>query len=309
MFITADERLKQQNERGWGDMAFELTDIVKSNSIWKPQRILISSVQGLGKTTFGASYDRPILAQIEDGAGAVDIPTFPDQVKTFADMESVITALHGHHDHKSLIIDTIDWLESIVWAKQIEAEPLNEKGKTVNDIEGYGFGKGYVKALRWWRYLMSGFESLREKKGMNIILLAHTEVKRYDPPETDPYDRYHLKLHKSAASLWQEWADISIFCNYRVRIEKTDVGFNKEVKRGAGTGERVIYTEERPAFLAKNRWGLPPEIYIGNDKTWAAFHQALNEATNGRYTLPGAAPSAQPTEQPVQAPGATEAAQ
>jgi len=141
---------------------------------------------------------------------------------------------------------------------------------------------------------MSGFESLRAKKGMNVILLAHTEVKRYDPPDSDPYDRYHLKLHKSASALWQEWADIVLFANYKTRIEKTDVGFNKEVRRGKGTGERIIYTEERPAFLAKNRWGLPPEIYIGNDKTWAGFHSALNEATGGRYVMPGGMPTPEP---------------
>ena len=287
--ITADERLKQSNERGWGDMAFELGDVVNASDIWKPQRILVSSVQGLGKTTIGATFEDAILAQIEDGAGAVDCATFPEQVKTFQDMEAVITALHGDHPYKALVGDTLDWLEPLVWARLIEAEPTNEKGKEVGDIEGYGFGKGYVKALRWWKYLMSGFESLRKNKGMNIILLAHTEVKRYDPPDSDPYDRYHLKLHKLAAALWQEWADIVLFCNYKTRIEKSDVGFGKEVKRGKGTGERIIYTEERPAFLAKNRWGLPPEIYIGNDKTWSGFHKALNEATGGRYAMPGAA--------------------
>lgn len=121
---------------------------------------------------------------------------------------------------------------------------------------------------------------------MQVVLIAHSEVRRYDSPETDPYDRYGIKLHKGAFALWQEWADMVLFCNYKTSIHTADVGFNKEIKRGEGAGERVVYTEERPAYLAKNRWGLPPEIYIGKDKLWGAFHRSMHKVTNGRYQLP-----------------------
>ena len=77
-----------------------------------------------------------------------------------------------------------------------------------------------------------------------------------------------------------------LFCNYKTHTRKADVGFDKKVVRGVGSGERVVFTEERPAYLAKNRWGLPPEIYIGQDKTWTAFHEALSECTKDRYQLP-----------------------
>jgi hypothetical protein len=119
---------------------------------------------------------------------------------------------------------------------------------------------------------------------MNIVVIAHAEIKRFDPPDMEPYDRYQIKLHRHASALWQEWATMVLFCNYKTRTDKTDVGFKKEVVRGIGKGERVVLTEQRPAYLAKNHWGLPPEIYIGQDKTWAAFHEALMESTEGRYT-------------------------
>jgi len=41
--------------------------------------------------------------------------------------------------------------------------------------------------------------------------------------------------------------------------------------RAVGSGERVLYTEERPAWLAKNRYGLPSEM----DLSWDAFINAL----------------------------------
>lgn len=267
-------------------MSFNLENIVPANSFFQPQKILVYSVQGLGKTTFGSTFESPILARTEDGAAALDIATFPKVMETFQDLEDAITALHGEHPYKTFVLDSIDWLEPIIWGKQISAMGQSEKGKEIKNIEDYGYGKGYAMALDWWRFVMGGLDSLRHNMGMTIVLIAHSEIKRYDSPDTDPYDRYGIKLHKGAFALWQEWADMVLFANYKTKIKKTDVGFNKEVKRGEGAGERVIYTEERPAFLAKNRWGLPAEIYIGQDKTWAAFHRALNQATNGRYELP-----------------------
>ena len=40
----------------------------------------------------------------------------------------------------------------------------------------------------------------------------------------------------------------------------------------------LLYTSQ-----AKSRWPLEPEIFIGNDPTWAAFHESLNTATEGAY--------------------------
>ena len=48
----------------------------------------------------------------------------------------------------------------------------------------------------------------------------------------------------------------------------------------------MIYTTERPAWDAKNRWGLPDEIFIGKDETYGAFHTALETATKGGYQKP-----------------------
>ena len=62
-----------------------------------------------------------------------------------------------------------------------------------------------------------------------------------------------------------------LFANYRMSITKADVGFNKKVARALGSGERVLHTAERPAFLAKNRYGLPDVLPLD----WAAFAAAM----------------------------------
>ena len=86
--------------------------------------------------------------------------------------------------------------------------------------------------------------------------------------------------------MWQEWADMQLFLNYKIQIHKTKVGISDERTRATGTGDRCIYTSERPAYKAKNRWSLPDEILIGKDRTWAAFHNQLEAATGGKYVSP-----------------------
>lgn len=257
---------------------FDLNSITSASEVWKPQKIVVYGVQGLGKSLFGSTFNAPIFIRTEDGIGAIDVPTFPKVVSDFYELAEAVKALHGEHKFKTVVIDSLDWVEPIIWKKTCE-----DHGK--ESIEEFGYGKGYVEADADWRYIMGGLDSLRLNKGMDIVLIAHAEIKTFNSPETEPYDRYQIKLHKRAFALWQEWADMVLFCNYKVDIAKSKEGFNKEVKRGKGSGERIIYTEERPAFLAKNRWGLPPEIYIGQDKTWSGFHQAMSEATGGKYKI------------------------
>lgn len=256
-----------------------MLELVKpANAVFPPQKILIYGVQGIGKNTFAATFKSPVLLQIEDGSAALDIPAFP-LVTTFQGVIDVIQALHGDHQFKTLVLDTLDWLEPLLWKACCD-----HHGK--ESIESFGYGKGYIEVDRWWRHIMAGLDSLRHEKGMDVVVLAHSEVKTIQPPDTDPYDTYQIKMQKRAFGLWQEWADMVLFCNYKVNIQKTKTGINEERTRGVGTGDRVIYTAERPAYKAKSRWPLPEEILVGKDKAWSAFHQQLEAATGGRYISP-----------------------
>jgi hypothetical protein len=267
---------------------FDLSTVVSASAEFRPQKILTYGVQGLGKTTFGCTFERPILLRVEDGAAAIDVPTFPKLIENYGELMEALGALYGQeHAYQTLVMDSLDWLEPIVWAQTV-ARINADRERPVDSIEGVGYGKGYVEADQDWRNIMGWLDALRITRGMTIVLIAHAEIKRHEPPDGDPYDRYQIKLHKRAWALWQEWADMVLFANYRKRTIKTkDGGPKGDSKfRAEGTGERCLYTEERPAYLAKNRWGLPHEIYLGQDKTWAAFHQALNQSTGGRYQLP-----------------------
>jgi hypothetical protein len=260
-------------------MAISLSSLRQSGTV-KPPVMVLFGVKGVGKTTLAAGAPDPVFICVEDGLGMLDVPSW--KITTFAELMDAIGALYTEdHDRKTLVIDSLDWLEPLMWTEACRRHGWDS-------IESPGYGKGYVAAAAVWREYLDGIAALRDEKGMTIIQIAHELIKRFDNPETDPYDRYKIKLHDRAADLVQEHAEIVAFLNYRVAVKAADVGFNKKINRAVGAAQRVLYLEERPAFHAKNRFGLPssidlpstPEAWKSPGAIWAAFAQHL-PGTNG----------------------------
>jgi len=233
-------------------MAISLASLRRGGDA-RPPRLLTYGVAGVGKTLFATSAPRPVVVQTEDGLGTISASTFGVLRSFDAVMEALGSLYTEAHDFETLVVDSLDWLEPLVW--QHTAQTHNQP-----DIEAFGYGKGYLAALDTWRSFLDGVNALRDERGMGVILIAHAEIRRFDSPETEPYDRYQPKLHRSASALVQEHVDAVLFANYRVSTLKSDVGFNKKVVRGVSGGDRLLHTAERPAFLAKNRFGLPETL-------------------------------------------------
>lgn len=248
-------------------MAFNL-DSIRKTSDTKPPRTLIYSTHGIGKTTFAANAPNPVFIQTEDGEGSLEFATFtPGSV--FTSYDDIVEALNSlgaeDHDFKTVVIDSLDHLEPLVWQKTCDAHGWQ-------DIEAPGFGKGYVAADVYWRQLLMLLNALRNVKGMNVILTAHAKIEKFESPEHDAFDRYDIKLHKRANGLVQELVDVILFAGKKIHVVKEDQGFNKSRSRGMSMGdERVMYTTERPAFVAKNRYNLPAEMPLD----WQAYVNAL----------------------------------
>lgn len=241
-------------------MAFNLNSIKKSTGIKAP-RVMIYGPHGLGKTTFGAGAPSPIFILTEDGLGRLEVDHFP-VATSFDDVVGAISSLYEEdHNFQTVVIDSLDWLDALIW------NDINSK----HDDKALAFGKGAVIAADYWRNILEGLNALREDKGMAVVLIAHAEIKRFDSPEVEPFDRYRPKLQERSSALVQEWCDAVLFTNFKTIVKKDDVGFNKTVSRGITTGERLVYTTEKPAYLAKNRYSLPESIPL----EWSAFAEAI----------------------------------
>lgn len=226
----------------------------------KPPRIIMYGVSGVGKTTFAANAPSPIMIQTEDGMGKLDITSWP-LMKSYDEVMEALTVLATQpHEFKTLILDSLDWLEPLIWKKTCVV-------KNWSSLEDPGYGKGYLAVLDYWREYLEAINYLRDYKGMMIVQTAHSDIKRFDSPETESYDRYNIKLQKLAEPLVREHSDIVLFANYKAHVTEEKQSFNKERKRALGSGQRVVYTQERPAYVCKNRYGLPHEI-LTNDPNW-----------------------------------------
>lgn len=243
-------------------MAFDLSSIQKNSAIKAP-RLMVYGVEGIGKTTFAAGAPNPIFLPIEDGLGSLEVAHFPIATSTNEVKEAIGTLYQEQTDFQTLVIDSLDWLEAIIW-QEVESK---------HEAKELAYGKGAVIAAEAWKEILDGLSALRNDKGMAVILIAHSTIKRFDSPETEPYDRYQPKLQDRSSALIREWCDGVFFANYKTLIRKADVGFNKEVARGFSTGERLLYTTERPSHMAKNRYSLADSIPM----TWDAFAESISK--------------------------------
>lgn len=241
---------------------------VTSGKTARPPRLVVYGVEGIGKSSFAAEAPDTIFISTEDGISQINANKFP-LAKNYVDVIGQLKSLaDGEHKFKTIAIDSLDWLEPLIW------DQVSQDHK-VKNIEDIGYAKGYTFALDYWREFFDAVNYLRTHKNMAVILLAHEHIRRFDSPESEPFDRYELKLHPKAAALAYEWADAIMFANYRTAVAKSDVGFDKKIKRGIGGGERFLYTEERPAFKAKNRYNLPASIPFIKGEGWNAFMSAM----------------------------------
>jgi hypothetical protein len=249
-------------------MAISLSSL-RRGPLHRPPRVVVMGPQGVGKSTFANSAPSSIFIQTEEGLDALDVNAAFDLAKSQQDVLDAIGALISEdHDFKTVVLDTADWLEHLIH-RQIAAQ------NSVDQIEKIPYGKGYKLAVEEWRKVLEGLDLLRNEKGMITIVLAHVKIKRFEDPTADAYDRYLLDLHETAASLLVEWCDVLGFANHSIATKTTDAGFNKKIVRGIGSGERVLYLEERPGFIAKNRYGMPPQVPFPKIGGWQAFEAAM----------------------------------
>lgn len=253
-------------------MRMNLQNIVRGK-LKRSYRVLLYGPEGVGKTTWASEAPSPIYLGAEDGTSQLDIARFPEPERwedVFAAVEQLLTS---NHDYQTLVLDTLDWLEPLCWRWVCE-NASDDKGAKHDSIDEYGWGRGYNAALDQWRKLVAALDKLRSTKGINIILLAHTQIRNYKNPMGPDYDRYELKLNGKAAGLLREWTDAVLFAQYETYTQEQ----NKRTK-GIDSGARVVHTERRAGFEAKNRLGLPAKLALSYGEFHAAMSSGLDPGT------------------------------
>lgn len=241
---------------------------VEKGKKFQPPRILLYGIDGIGKSTWASEAPKPIFIQTEDGLNEITCDKFP-QASTYLDvLHSLEAVAKEKHSYETVVIDSLDWLERLIWDSVCERTGVKNIEKA-----GGGFAKGYMFALDEWREVIRCLETCRSR-GMVVILIAHSKIERFEDPENPAYDRYSPRLNKHAEALMREWVDATLFATKRLTVRKEGSGFNERgvaTPVGADGGERVLKTSGGPSCIAKNRYDLPGEIPMPKGKGWETF--------------------------------------
>jgi len=238
---------------------------IKKGRVQLPHFVLIYGVDGVGKSTLGASAPKPVFLGTEEGFGMLEVDRFPSPTNFQEVLATCQLLMNEKHDYKTLVIDSLDWLEPLVHSYACAKQGWKS-------IEDPGYGKGYVIANEAWLELINLLKKLRHK--MNVVCIAHAAIRTFtDPEQNAAYDRYQLKLagqgaKTDASALWREAVDCVFFANFEVSTSTTK---GERKAKAYGDGSRKLYTERRPAFDAKNRFSLPFELEL----SWNAFEDAV----------------------------------
>jgi hypothetical protein len=182
-------------------------------------------------------------------------------------MESISALYLEEHSGATVVLDSLDKLEPLLWAKVCADNQWAS-------IETPGYGKGYVMADQEWRDMLEGLNALRRDKHMGVVLIAHSNIETINDPMTASYSRYDIRLHKRAIGIIQDEMDAVLFLNQDVSLLQNDPRAKSGPGtrlRAAGGGHRFIHATPRPAYVAKNRFGLPDKIQYEKGQGYEAM--------------------------------------
>ncbi len=233
---------------------------VTKGPIKKPLRVVVYGADGVGKSTFAARAPRPIFVGAEDGTASLDVSRL--SAESWRDIVAIVAELEADpHEYETLVLDTADWAEPMCW-------DVICKSAGAKSIAAIDYGKGYDAAEVEWRSLLGALDRLRDRRGMNAIVLAHSQIKTFKNPAGGDFDRYELKLHKAVAARLREWSDAVLFAHHETF---TVAGPQKGKHKGVSSGARVVATTRTAAWDAKNRHDLPEILPLD----WTSFVEAV----------------------------------
>ena len=243
---------------------------------FKPPKIVLNGVEGWGKTSCGAYAPKPamVMAKGETGyltlLGTGSVPSVPNTVVgrwneliAFLDAQIALDEL----PYKTLVFDAIGGFEKLcheyVCVRDYNGD-WGEKGFT-------SFQKGYDVAVNDWLGMLHRLDKINAK-GVMILILGHTQIKPFKNPMGEDFDRYICDVHHKTWGVTHKWADAVLFGTYITVVDKISGR-----AKGIGGTERIVYTERRDAFDAKNRYGMDEMIEIPDDssKVWSTIWKHL----------------------------------
>jgi len=249
---------------------------VKRGTLPTPKRLCFYGTRGIGKSSLAADAPEPIFVDLGNATEHLNVARYPMPAEpVFQDvLDAVDDLAAADHGYKTLVIEDMGELESLIWRHLIANAPANRDGERPTSIEGFGFGKGYVLAEGEWRGLVHRLDQLRLRKGMHVIMLGHSVIATVKNPDGDNYDKHVPLIHPKAVGVIGANADVVGFVTFDDVAKR--IGGGPAKKTIGITGHRVIHLEHSATWDAKCRLPLPAQIDLKEVGPWAPFAEAIH---------------------------------
>lgn len=226
----------------------------------RPPLITLLSLAGMGKTSLAALFPNPIFIRTEDGMESIDEAVRPDAfplVNTYdnlLDQLRHLIAMSKKPDFKyqTVVIDSVTPFDAMFIEHVIKSD--QKAPRTINQALG-GYGSGMKAVAGMHQNVRKALQNLNNR-GMAVIILAHATVERLDPPDTEGFTIYSMRLAKDSVAPWVDQVDLVGYIKLRAVI----VGEENERKKAKSYGDRVIVTQAVASNVSKNRYGIEDEI-------------------------------------------------
>ncbi len=240
----------------------------------RPDRILVYGPEGVGKTTFAEGAPDPLILDLDGGSGENEFMRLEQDPQTWPELVEVVEKLmNDEQPFGTLVLDTLDAMERMLYAYLVEKEP-----KAADIQEGaFAYGRGFAKGLEEWRKLLVRLELLQRRRQCIIITTCHSRQRTFNNPLGPDFDRYELSIQQSkstdTAGMLKAWHDSVLFCDFETLVVTENKGQLNEKSKGVGnlreTVPRFMFTERRAAFDAKSRHDLPFKLPL----SWEEYEQ------------------------------------
>lgn len=232
----------------------------------RPVQVTLFGEPGLGKTTLAATFPAPVFIRAEDGLQslvgkewAANVQGLPMVNGTTSVIEQVKALATQDHPFKTVVLDSITKLDTMLQAEVLADDP--KKPSTLGQAFG-GYGKGYEKLAEKHRILKSAFDRLMMERKMHIVVIAHSDTETIELPDSDPFQRHTLRIHRKSLSPWVDDVDV---CGF-IRLKMHTFG-DGDRKKAVSDGTREIVCYPVASNVSKNRFGItkPLEVKEGEN--------------------------------------------
>ena len=229
--------------------------LIKKGVTHKARKIIIYGPPKSGKSTLVGSTKNCLMIPTENRIDHIQADK-TDTITSYQEMLDIFDFLLQNptkHSYKRIVIDTLDeWeplLHKAICEKNGWESLVEDKNKEVNFAKGLKF-----HAVQAWRKFLNNCDVMRDN-GFDIIMVAHSQIIKVNPPDKEVYDKYAMKIDVNALPILEGWADIVGFYSPEIFVKKEKIT-DKKGKVIASKNRKLHLENDSAAFFCCNSYGL-----------------------------------------------------